>query len=185
MPTIIRPHDKVVGKCTHAPSPRRDFFKQVSREASSRESVQTSVSDADNGTILACQNRFMYTVLRAWQQHLHLGLRPDDVWLAVLVQFNFFVNGASRAEALRDRFVAHEGQHELVVGSGAGQAIEKIDVAASTELLVVLLRKKLVDANLTDWLLPTFSTTLPRDRSTGAAVFLGTMKHYFTYGMVG
>ncbi|KAI8156032.1 hypothetical protein K4K49_006226 [Colletotrichum sp. SAR 10_70] len=139
------------------------------------------MSVADDGTIVACENEFVYSVLRAWQQHLHLELRPDDVWLAVLVQFSFFINGPGRAEALRHHFVAHDGQRALVVEVGPGQTVTSFDMAAITEHFVVLLRKHLVDPNLADWLLPTFSTTLPRDRSTAAAVFLGTTKQYFKY----
>ncbi|KAH0431037.1 hypothetical protein CcaCcLH18_07342 [Colletotrichum camelliae] len=138
---------------------------------------------ADDGTIVACQNGFVYSVLRAWKQHLHLELRPDDVWLAVLVQFRFFINGPGRAEALRNHFLSHEGQRALVVEVGPGQAVNSFDMAAITEHFVVLLRKHLVDPNLADWMLPTFSTTLPRDRSTAAAVSLGTMKQYFDYNV--
>ncbi|KAF4872235.1 hypotheticall protein [Colletotrichum siamense] len=163
------------------PSSNRDFFKRISAEDQSRESVQTSVCDADDGTIVACENGFVYSVLHAWQQHLHLELRPDDVWLAVLVQFSFFINGSGRAEALCHHFVAHEGQRTLVVEVGPGQTVDSFDMAAITDHSVVLLREHLVDPNLADWLLPTFSTTLPRDRSTAAAVFLGTMKQYFNY----
>ncbi|KAF0324527.1 hypothetical protein GQ607_008231 [Colletotrichum asianum] len=188
MPTVIRPHPEVVGKCTYTPSSNRDFFERISAEDQSRESVQTSVSDADDGTIVACENGFIYSVLRAWQQHLHLELRPDSAprKATVLVQFSFFINGPGRAEALRHHFVAHEGQRTLVVEVGPGQTVNSFDMAAITEHFVFLLRKvrkDLVDPNLADWLLPTFSTTLPRDRSTVAAVFLGTMKQYFNYNV--
>ncbi|KAK2771795.1 hypothetical protein CKAH01_14218 [Colletotrichum kahawae] len=183
MPTVIRPHPEVVGKCSCIPSPNRDFFKQISAEDQSREPIQSSVSSADDGTIVACQNGFVYSVLRAWKQHLHLELRPDDVWLAVLVQFSFFINGPGRAEALRNHFLSHEGQRALMVEVGPGKAVNSFDMAAITEHFVVLLRKHLVDPNLADWMLPTFSTTLPRDRSTAAAVFLGTMKQYFDYNV--
>ncbi|KAH9230888.1 hypothetical protein K456DRAFT_1773562 [Colletotrichum gloeosporioides 23] len=166
MPTVIRPHPEV----------------RISAEDQSRESVKTSVSDAD-GTIVACENGFVYSVLRAWQQHLHLELRPDGVWLAVLVQLGFFINGPGRAEALRHHFVAREGQRTLVVEVGPGQTVNSFDMAAITEHFVFLLRRYLVDPNLADWLLPTFSTTLPRDRSTVAAVFLGTMKQYLNYNV--
>ncbi|KAL3298287.1 hypothetical protein RB213_001891 [Colletotrichum asianum] len=168
MPTVIRPHPEVVGKCTYTPSSNRDFFERISAEDQSRESVQTSVSDADDGTIVACENGFIYSVL------------------PVLVQFSFFINGPGRAEALRHHFVAHEGQRTLVVEVGPGQTVNSFDMAAITEHFVFLLRKvrkDLVDPNLADWLLPTFSTTLPRDRSTAAAVFLGTMKQYFNYNV--
>lgn len=183
MPTVIRPHPEVVGECTYTPSSDRDFFKRILAENQSRESIQTSVSDADDGTIVACENGFVYSVLRAWQQHTHLELRPDDVWLAVLVQSSFFINGPGRAEALRHHFVAHQGQRTLVVEVGPGQTVNSFDMAAITEHFVFLLRKHLVDPNLADWLLPTFSTTLPRDRSTAAAMFLGTMKQYLNYNV--
>ncbi|KAK2013595.1 hypothetical protein LZ32DRAFT_604380 [Colletotrichum eremochloae] len=181
MPTIIRPHDKVVGKCTARVATRRDFYPNVSQEDKNRESIQTSVSDADAYTVVGCQNGFVHTVLEAWKKHLHLELRPDDVWLAVLVQFSFFINGDDRAEALRNRFVAHEGQQELIVELRSGTTVDNLPVAYLTECLVALVRDRLVDAKLADWLLPTFSTTLPNDRSIAAAVFLGTMKQYFTY----
>ncbi|KAJ4286402.1 hypothetical protein N0V88_008025 [Collariella sp. IMI 366227] len=51
-------------------------------------------------------------LLRKRQQDLHLWLWPDDVWLAVLTQFSFFVNG--NAEALRSFFVTHTDKPELV-----------------------------------------------------------------------
>ena len=31
-------------------------------------------------------------IIRAFQQDLHLTIRPDDVWLAILTQFSFYVN---------------------------------------------------------------------------------------------
>ncbi|KAF3807379.1 hypothetical protein GCG54_00008836 [Colletotrichum gloeosporioides] len=119
MPTVIRPHPEVVGKCAYTPSPNRDFFKQISAEDQSRESVQTSVSGAHDGTIL----------------------RSDDVWLDVLVQVSFFVNGPGRAEALRNHFVAHEGQRFLVVRIGSGQAVNSFDMETITEHFVILLRE--------------------------------------------
>jgi hypothetical protein len=58
-------------------------------------------------------NGFVEGVMRAFQQDLHLVLRPDDVWLAITAQSSFYVN--RHAEKLRTLFVAHEGKEELVV----------------------------------------------------------------------
>ncbi|KAJ7604156.1 hypothetical protein FB45DRAFT_1044189 [Roridomyces roridus] len=58
-------------------------------------------------------NGFVHTVVEAYNHHRALVIRPDDVWLAILSQFNFFVN--ANAELLRANFVAHEGQRKLVV----------------------------------------------------------------------
>ncbi|KAE9397222.1 hypothetical protein BT96DRAFT_995946 [Gymnopus androsaceus JB14] len=45
--------------------------------------------------------------------HHAVSIRPDDVWIAILTQFSFFVN--ANAEELRDKFVAHQGQKRLEV----------------------------------------------------------------------
>ncbi|KAJ6480078.1 hypothetical protein DFH09DRAFT_1107991 [Mycena vulgaris] len=58
-------------------------------------------------------NGFVATFLDAYTQDRALVIRPNDVWLAILSQFNFFVN--TRAELLRASFVSHEGKKELVI----------------------------------------------------------------------
>lgn len=42
-------------------------------------------------------------VIRAWENHHNLTLRPDDIWTALMVQFSFYVN--KNAESLRSLFV--------------------------------------------------------------------------------
>ncbi|EIW77683.1 hypothetical protein CONPUDRAFT_167773 [Coniophora puteana RWD-64-598 SS2] len=54
-------------------------------------------------------------LLEAYNQHCALVLRPDDVWLAILTQFSFFVN--AHAEELHSAFVSHEGNKELNVSA--------------------------------------------------------------------
>ncbi|KAF9529371.1 hypothetical protein CPB83DRAFT_875519 [Crepidotus variabilis] len=83
--------------------------------------------------------------------HHHLVLRPDDIWMAILCQFNFFVNANS--EELRSSFVAHEGKKTLEV----------------------------VDKDLKDWILPNFSTTTNNDTVIFAVIMMSTMKAYFKY----
>ncbi|KAK1691076.1 hypothetical protein BDP55DRAFT_627744 [Colletotrichum godetiae] len=99
MPTVIRPNGVVAGKCTEKPSSRQEFYKHLSLENGDygRDPIQASISDADSDTIVAFRNGFVNTVLRAWGKHLHLKLRLDDVWLAILVLFSFFVNAPGRA----------------------------------------------------------------------------------------
>ncbi|KAF7358480.1 hypothetical protein MVEN_00898500 [Mycena venus] len=85
--------------------------------------VESPGNDAESGrnfeakipNIVPNPNGFVATVLDAYTQDRALVIRPDDVWLAILCQFNFFVN--ARAELLRANFVAHEGKRELVVTS--------------------------------------------------------------------
>ncbi|KID83848.1 hypothetical protein MGU_08933 [Metarhizium guizhouense ARSEF 977] len=146
--------------------------------------LHTSVSDADDGTVVPHSNGFVCTVLRAWQQDQHLELRPDDVWLSVLTQFSFYLNGENRSEALRDRFVNYAGRRRLEIAYPHCQTVEQVDVPAMTQRFVDMIREHLVDETLADWLLPVFSTTLPRDKTVAAAAFLGTMSEYFGYAAI-
>ncbi|KAK4149545.1 hypothetical protein C8A00DRAFT_46856 [Chaetomidium leptoderma] len=127
-------------------------------------------------SIVANKNGFAHTVIRAWQQDLHLRLRPDDVWLAILTQFSFFVNG--NAEALRPIFVAHEERQELVVDARPA-TIETVDLGAVTQRLAAIVKERLVDPNIAATLLPSFTTTTPHDRAVAAMAFLGATKEYF------
>lgn len=43
----------------------------------------------DFSKIAPKDNGFVHTVVEAYNQHHHLVFRPDDVWIAILGQFNF------------------------------------------------------------------------------------------------
>lgn len=126
-------------------------------------------------------NGFVDGVVQAYNQHHKLVLRPDDVWLAIAVQFGFFVNGA--AETLRNTIVNHTGQKELVVkADGTIETAPYADLLA--ENMVQELRENVKDPALCDWILPAFSTTTVNDRIVGSVVLMATLKSYFSYKMV-
>lgn len=55
----------------------------------------------------AYSNGFVGAVVNAYNYHYHLKLKPDDVWVAITTAFAIYVD--DNAEALRSKFVAHEG----------------------------------------------------------------------------
>ena len=77
--------------------------------------IQSSLTEEDLASypVEPSYNGFSDTVLRAYNQHHHLVLRPDDVWQAIILQFNFYVN--AHAEDLRHLFVPHKGKKHLTV----------------------------------------------------------------------
>lgn len=76
--------------------------------------VQSSFEDAKEGfQYLGAQNGFVDAAVKAYSDHHHLIIRPEDVWFSVLVQLNIYIN--EHAEELRSMFVAHEGQKMLIL----------------------------------------------------------------------
>ncbi|KAG9398839.1 hypothetical protein AC1031_014157 [Aphanomyces cochlioides] len=51
---------------------------------------------------------FVVGVIEAYNRHHNLVIRPDDVWLAIMIPFGYFVKG--NAETRRNSLVKHEGK---------------------------------------------------------------------------
>ena len=123
------------------------------------------------------KNGFVDAVIEAYNNHRGLIVRPDDVWLAIITQFSFFVNG--HAVALRKVFVSHDGKRELVVESGGNRY--NMDTASMINRMTALLEEQIADPSLRDWIMPNFTTTTSVDKTTCAIVMMGMMKDYFAY----
>ncbi|KAJ7045063.1 hypothetical protein C8F04DRAFT_1067580 [Mycena alexandri] len=121
-------------------------------------------------------NGFVRTVIAAYNDHHALIIRPDDVWLAILSQFNFFVN--ANAELLRASFVAHEGKRQLeIVAVGTRYSVDFGDMSRQ---MVGLIEKNVVDPSLRDWVLPKFTTTTVNDITVSAVLMMATLSKYFS-----
>ena len=155
----------------------RHVYPRSAQGKEPTELLQTSVTgNIDN--IIPRTNGFVGTVLEAYNKHRALIIRPDDVWLAILVQFNFFVNG--NAELLRKNFVSHEGKEKLIVQTGGNRY--SADFSSMSRQMTLLMETKIVDPHLREWIMPTFSTTTTTDTTIYAMVMMASMKAYFSYG---
>ncbi len=129
------------------------------------------------GRTIPQNNGFVKTVVAAYNTHHNLIIRPDDLWLAIMTQFSFYLN--KHAEKYRGQFVNFEGQKELIV------CVPGVLNAFPADLCVRLMseeiHKNLVDGEVKTWILPDFSTTTPDDLVTTGVVFMAAMKKYFTY----
>jgi len=159
------------------------LFRQVySGKKVPVELLQTSVPRGSGSSffddVMPQKNGFVRTVIEAYNQHRALIIRPDDVWLAILVQFNFFVNG--NAELLREHFVSHAGKEKLVVEAIGNR--NTVDFATMSRQMTKLMETKVVDPDLRNWILPSFSTTTITDTTIYAMVMMASLKEYFSYG---
>ncbi|KAH9481301.1 hypothetical protein JR316_0005823 [Psilocybe cubensis] len=124
-------------------------------------------------------NGFVDTVIHAYNQHHHLVLRPDDVWIAILGQFNFYVN--ANAEQLRSKFVAHKGKKKLTVTTAGDRY--SVNFGDLANQMTQQIHNNVVDKELKNWILPDFSTTSFNDVVVCSVLMMATLKAYFSYEM--
>ncbi|KAI8627023.1 hypothetical protein F5Y19DRAFT_487307 [Xylariaceae sp. FL1651] len=142
--------------------------------------IQSSFSH-DGASIRAIaprDNGLVRTVFQAYTSHHHLVLRPEDIWFAILTQFSFHVN--AHAEALRHKFVAHEGKLGLVLKQEFAD-LASVDYSAMCINMTRLIEETITDPSLRTWIMPAWSTTTRDDTIVASVCIMGTLQRYFEY----
>ncbi|KAK1758903.1 hypothetical protein QBC47DRAFT_457285 [Echria macrotheca] len=114
---------------------------------------------------------FVRGAIQAWGEHLHLEIRPDEVWFTILVQLNFYMN--AHAEDLRPLFVDHSGQEVIY--------IEDLTWYSVLERFQYEIQARVKTAWLLDWIRPNFTTTTETDRMTANVLMMGLTQAYFRF----
>ncbi|KDO26956.1 hypothetical protein SPRG_07669 [Saprolegnia parasitica CBS 223.65] len=127
--------------------------------------------------VAASTSGFVRGAIQAYNRHHNLVLRPDDIWLAIMVQFGLYVNG--NAEELRSSLVKHDGQKELTVTTAG--SLYSVDFGQLSKQMIDQMDEHLVDPALKEWVLPAFSTTTDHDTIVASVVLMASMKKYFSY----
>ena len=142
-----------------------------------KELLQASFHLSEDSRIYPSSNGFVRGAIKAYNQHHHLTIRPDDVWCAILAQFSNYVN--AHAEDLRSQFVAHDSQKHLEVARAGSRY--SVDFGEMPKDITNLIDENVIDPEVRGWIMPKFSTTTHDDTITAAVLFMGTMQQYFTY----
>ncbi|KAG6919663.1 hypothetical protein DXG01_002605 [Tephrocybe rancida] len=140
--------------------------------------LQSSVDGTEE--IITTKNGFVHGIMTAYSKHHNLVIRPDDVWIAILSQLNFYVN--AHAEELRDKFVDHKGKKTLIVTTMV-DSLEQMDFGDLAVQMTGLIDQNVKDKSLVPWVLPNFSTTTADDTVICSALIMSTLKQYFHYMM--
>ncbi|GLB42672.1 putative protein with domain of unknown function (DUF4419) [Lyophyllum shimeji] len=131
--------------------------------------------------VIPKKNGFVLGVVEAYNHHHHLVIRPDDVWIAILSQLNFYIN--AHAKELRDKFVDHEEKRDLVVTT-LEPSLDKADFGDLAVQMAGQIDQNVKDKTLVPWVLPNFSTTTRNDTVICSALIMSTLKEYFRYIMM-
>ena len=81
---------------------------------------------------------------------------------------------------MRGKFVAHEGKKELEVVFDNGNRFS-IDWGHFAQKICDLIEANVVDAELREWMIPSFSTTEEKDKLVASVLMMGSMQKYFDY----
>jgi hypothetical protein len=136
----------------------------------------SDLSASNPPCLIPHSNAFVIGIIHAFQQDLHLILRPEDMWLAILTQFIFYINGKS--EDLRRLFVSHEGKKEpSITTSSAPLSEDRIN--NSVLKMACFMEEQILVKGLREWVMPDLTTTTGRDRAVASIVMMGTMQRYF------
>ena len=124
------------------------------------------------------KNAFFATIHCAFARHHALALSPDDVWLAIAQ--GFAIHMERHGEALRGRFVRHEGKLTLdvrrdnLVKGSPDNPWDEVFFDMCTQIRDHIGKK--VDLVVAD-----FSTTGAIEKAASEVVLMGAMRPYFDY----
>jgi len=137
-----------------------------------------AISENKNKKVIVSGNSsFINTVINAYCHHNNLVISPDDVWLAIMTQFSFYVN--KYPEELRNYFVAFAGKKELCVREVATLFTANYNTLAAR--FAELIDKNLTDPSVKPWIIPNFSTTTNDSRIASCITMMATFQKYFDY----
>jgi hypothetical protein len=161
-------------KLAAEPLPVMPIMEAVGQRCGKVEAAQTNVGWLFDTDI----HPFVGAVHGAFASHYPLVLSPDDIWLCIAQGFATHVN--LHAEALRDRFVRHQGKKTLTVRHDEFRRGDPSNdwPAVFRELSDQIAQhiggqRNLVVAN--------FSTTGPIERAASEVVLMAAMQEYFAY----
>ncbi|CAM6084378.1 unnamed protein product [Calypogeia fissa] len=134
-------------------------------------------TDLSKSKVCFKRNGLVDTAVLAYNNHHHLVLRPDDVWIAILSQFNLYVN--ANAKQLRHLFVTHKGKKHLVITLPGSRY--DVHFGRFAKYMGHLIQENVKDPELREWIIPKFSTTTDNDRIVSSIMMMATLKAYFSY----
>ncbi|KAN0038508.1 hypothetical protein ACTA71_000686 [Dictyostelium dimigraforme] len=138
----------------------------------------------ENGNqIVGSSNSFIYSAWDAYNNHHHLEIRPDNIWMAIISQFSFYVN--KYYKELDDIFVdfrIEDGKKkELTLVSDYPILDAPFDKLVME--MVEQIGNNIKDPSIKDWIIAEFSTTTPSDKVAFGSALMSITKKYYFYSM--
>jgi hypothetical protein len=121
-------------------------------------------------------NNLINTFLGAYNNHLPLRIRPDDIQLAIQMVIATCIN--NNAEKMRHLFVEHEGKMKLSVEHN------KFDVNYFCDTFKSLMQKNIKDPEFVTKFTTRYTTTTQLISTVSNMMLMNTLKEYFSFQMI-
>ena len=169
---------------TKAPTLKLNKVKMLSKNFSLKDTDIYYYIDTSSGREQTFEtNNFIGSFLNAYNTHCDVVLNPDNIWIMISLFFSKYVD--LNAEALRTKFVTHEGQKKLVVIEYANSVEQSIQMEKQWDYFYEQIHEQ-VKSNtregIVDALKCDFSTTGVIQKIISTSVIMNSFKKYFSYG---
>jgi hypothetical protein len=153
----------------------RDYTKSLSDDYNSKFNVLYKESNGPEITQVSC-NGFFDAFCKAYNLHGDVKISPDDVWIVIMIYFKEYVN--DNAEALRNKFVSHQGKKKLTV------ITQEKDESKWDEFFekIIIEIKNNTNGDIVDKLNSDFTTSGRFEKIISTSAIMDTFKSYFEYG---
>ena len=128
------------------------------------------------------RNGFISAVTNAFANHYPLALSPQHIWLCILQATAKHVE--LNSEAVRSKWVAHEGKKELVVRCDhfvLGESNDWASVVDAADGFAAQIDAHLVDGGMASLLVPSFSGTTDAERIAQKITVMDVTKSFFSF----
>ncbi|KAN0019000.1 hypothetical protein ACTFIU_002202 [Dictyostelium citrinum] len=152
--------------------------EEIEKDLHNYKVLKSSINN-DGLKLLDGLNSFVYSAWESYNKHHHLVSRPDNIWMAILTQFSFYVN--KNSEELREKFVDFDNKKTLIVYTQypiLEAPFDELTIEMSNEI-----QANIKDPSIRDWIIPNFTTTTESDKVVFSIALMSTMKNYFNYEM--
>ena len=122
----------------------------------------------------ANRHGFVVTAMTAYSNECPLEIRPDDIWLSILVQFNTYAN--RNEAAVREKILKPGSKENLVLDCQTLDESSDYEIYADDVLR--MFQRKVLELDFFEWAIPTFSTTSIDDQAAAAITIMGQVKGY-------
>jgi len=129
----------------------------------------------DSPTPESLNNGFFSAIFRAWCNHEHLTLSPDNFWYQIIQEVATHIN--KNSEKFKSMFTDSVDKEEIIVDITGKTFDDGIDFIV--EQLDILVK----DKNIVKLFTVPFSTTTPLIKTCYGVVLMNAMKSYFKYEM--